>query len=294
MTIKKAFVTGIKGNLGSLTSAKLISTGVETLGLNLREKDASKIATELKAFKPDAIFHTASVMDSKVLSIQVIENLKLTLNLAEAIGQLENSVRPILVNYSSASELGVIDETELPVTENYLCKPVSSYGLSKHMQSETIQTLAIINDFAFINARIFNILWSPNSKKQFLNLWLEQLAKQQESDSYTLVTGDLSISRDFINAETAINAIVELANLGVPSGTYNIAGGKEIILSEVIDRLSQALGKKIKIEINPQFNVKHQPQRIVADISKSNKHLKNKIGFELSDEILLALKSVKL
>lgn len=294
MTIKKAFVTGIKGDLGSLTSALLISNGVEVRGLSLRETDTSKIAMNIKAFTPDAIFHTASVMDSKVLSTQVTENLKMTLKLTEAIGQLESSLRPRLINYSSASELGMIDESELPVTENYLCKPVSSYGLSKLMQSETVQTLANIHNFTFINARIFNILWIPNSKKQFLNLWLEQLTKQQELDSYTLVTGDLSISRDFINAEVAINSIIELTNLGAPSGTYNIAGGKEIILSEVIDHLSKELGKKIKTENNPLFNAKNQPRRLVADISKLNNHLKNKIGFELTEEIRLALKSVKL
>ena len=289
MKIKKAIVTGINGGAGSLLSLRLRATGTETRGLSMRSANVKDIANELKSFQPEFIFHAASAMDSSNLDTQVKTNLDICLTLGNAIGQLDDKIRPTVVNLGSAAELGIIDESSLPVNENYLGKPVSSYGLSKTIQSETLQTLSCVHNFRLINARLFNILWSPKSKKQFLNLWLEQLETQKSQNEFSLVTGDLSISRDFINAESAMNAIIALAERNVPSGIYNIAGGKETILADIVKHLSIKLGKKIKIINNPEFNAKNQPQRVVADLKKTNAVLTNKLGFELDHEIKLAL-----
>lgn len=289
MKIKKAIITGINGGAGSLLSSLLVSRGYQIRGLSMRATNVRDITNELRSFDPDYIFHTASVMDSSNLTQQVSGNLNLSLSLAESITHLELKNRPMLVNLSSAAELGLIPDSHLPVTENFLCKPVSSYGLSKLIQTETLQMFATIHEFSFINARLFNILWSHTSKKQLLNMWIQQLEGQKTQKEFSLVTGDLSISRDFINAEVAMTAIIELAELDAPSGTYNIAGGKEIILKTIIEHLSNHLEKKIHIINNPHFDAKNQPKRVVADLNKTNSVLKNKISFDLNKEIQLAL-----
>src|SRR5947209_1838310 len=92
-------------------------------------EDPEGLARALGATAPDVVFHLAGKTPPAASEAFYRGNTLATVHLLDALRVCDRPTRVILAG--SAAELGPVDEGDLPVGEDYPCRPADSYGLSK-------------------------------------------------------------------------------------------------------------------------------------------------------------------
>jgi GDP-4-dehydro-6-deoxy-D-mannose reductase len=127
-----------------------------------------------------------------------------------------------------------------------------------------------------VMTRSFNHI-GPGQKDVFV---ISSFAKQlvdikNKKKPNELVTGDLSIVRDFLDVRDVVKAYYQLFKKGVKGEIYNICSSKGISLKEVIDKMTKILDIDIQFKVDPRL-VRPNDNRIVVG---SNEKIKNTIGW---------------
>lgn len=266
-------VTGAAGRLGSLIAANLEKRGSTVVrvdriasgavkGLDLAS-DFREIVSLLHETRFIAVFHCAAVMDSGNPRYQISQNVLMALNITEAIAELPEPQRPLLVNISSAAEIG--DPNQSLCDENVLCRPVSSYGISKHCQTELVLAQAKRIGFRVICPRVFNLL--PGSPNQPFGSWIEQVKRIKSGEQPPLlVTGSLDIERDFLDEVEAAKIIISLANVPQAYGVVNVGSGKATSFRDIVEVIQAVSG--LNISIKQTLDYGKPILRVVADAKR--------------------------
>jgi UDP-glucose 4-epimerase len=137
------------------------------------------------------------------------------------------------------------DQTYLPVKESSCVDPKSFYACGK-LASENY--LKIYSNFGIESTalRLFNV-YGPgqdleNLKQGMLSIYLAQAISKGE----ILVKGSKERFRDFVYIDDVVNAFVK-SYFGEWKGfnVYNVCSGKPTMVSELLDRIQESLGKEI-------------------------------------------------
>jgi UDP-glucose 4-epimerase len=171
--VKKVYITGIAGLLGSNLARHLLSIGdYEIAGIdngiggiesNIPEGvDYIKgdiINTELlkqHMKDTDTIFHTAALPYEglSVFSPTITATSIVTGTLSTAVAALHNNVR-LFVNFSSMARYG--DQLP-PFTEDMPTKPVDPYGLAKVQAEQHLQLLSSIHNLNYVTVVPHNVI----------------------------------------------------------------------------------------------------------------------------------------
>ncbi|MCX5844588.1 MAG: GDP-mannose 4,6-dehydratase, partial [Deltaproteobacteria bacterium] len=88
-----------------------------------------------------------------------------------------------------------------------------------------------------------------------------------------LITGDITIIRDFIDVRDVVSAYYLLLTKGEKGDTYNVCSGKGWSLKEIIDIISGMLGTKVTIRTDPSLFRPNDNKIIIG----SNEKLKIKL-----------------
>jgi GDP-4-dehydro-6-deoxy-D-mannose reductase len=68
-----------------------------------------------------------------------------------------------------------------------------------------------------------------------------------------LRTGNLEVTRDFLDVRDVVEAYVMLADKGEPGATYNVCSGEGLALSSALESLVAMTGREVTVETDPDL-----------------------------------------
>lgn len=136
------------------------------------------------------------------------------------------------------------DKYTPPIPETAQRQPISPYGTSKLICEHLINSYRKVHGLDATILRLSNVYGSMGLKSVVYNFLFNAM-----QNNPLVVYGNGEQSRDFINVQDVIDAMQTCANK--PSGTYNIATGKEVTINKLVDVIKK-LGYSPKISYKPE------------------------------------------
>lgn len=265
----KALVTGAAGFIGSTLSARLLSEGHSVIGIdsfsdyyhekikrsNLRkvdhekfsliEEDLNVVDLPTQVGEVDWIFHQAGqpgVRRSWGDEFQVYTqaNIQATQRLLEWARTVSGLKK--FVYASSSSVYG--NAESYPTYEEDRPQPLSPYGVSK-LAAEHLCTLYARNfGVPTVSLRYFTV-YGPGQRP---DMAFTRFVKAAITGGRIDIYGDGEQVRDFTFVEDVVDANVRAAARSTPAGAvYNVAGGSNVTMNEVLSLISEISGKNLNV-----------------------------------------------
>lgn len=312
--MSKYLITGFSGFVSShfLQYLEKQAQGAEVLGIDLHEPaidlksfrhiscsfqkldllDEETVQKTFVRFQPDYILHLAAYSSvafswtNPILSFQ--NNTNIFLNLIEAVRELK--IRTRILSVGSSEEYGNVTERDIPLREDMSLRPVSPYAVARVSQEMLSQVYAKGFDVDVVITRSFNHV-GPGQRDIFA---VSSFAKQLVEGSLEgktrieIVTGDVSIVRDFTDVRDVVRAYDLLLKKGRRGEIYNVCSGQGIALSEVLSMMGKALHMEFVPKVDPQL-VRPQDNRVIIG---SNKKIYSEVGWKPEIALEKALEDV--
>ncbi len=184
-------------------------------------------------------------------------NTRMVFILLSAIKEANSQCR--FMNLSSAAVYG--NPGKLPIKESDEIRPVSPYGVHKHMSEMVCAEFSQHFNLATCSLRIFSA-YGPELKKQLF--W--DLYQKAQSASEIKLFGSGHETRDFIFVDDLVSAIVLVSQSKVLPPAVNVANGIEIRISDVVREFVTHYDSKLKYSFSGE-NKKGDPLHWKADIA---------------------------
>lgn len=289
----KILVTGGLGFIGSNIAERLVSEGHEVTILDNKhtgsEKNIEKIRGKVKVIagrgreiskikeKFDVIFHegvyssTPMYRKNPYLTAEVIEDFIAILEYAK-----EHKTRLVWASSSS-----VYNGVKPPQREDATISVTDFYTEARLAMERLAELYYKLYGVKSIALRYFSV-YGPHeeSKGQYANLISQFLWAARKGEA-PVVYGDGSQTRDFTYVDDVVEANMLAMKSSLEFGIFNVGGGKNVTINEMIKLLGKVLGKEIKPKYieNP---IKNYVEYTLADTTKAEKMLgfKSKVGLE--------------
>lgn len=296
-------VTGAAGFVGSHLSEELIARGHHVTGIDafipyyprpLKEANLSALLAEprfhfveadlrqadLRSLfdQADAVFHLAA-MAGLLRSWQEFEdymtcNVLATQRLLEAAR--DTHVRHLL-HISTSSVYGQFatgDETS-PLA------PISPYGITKLAAEHLCRAYAEIHDLPVTILRLFSVYGPRQRPDMGYNIFIRSILR----DELITVDGDGNDSRSNTYVHDCVQGLILAYKKPDQSvgEVFNIGGGEEVSVNEVLEILQEISGRTARITHGPPRP--GDQRRTVADISKAH----NLLGYKPSTSVRAGL-----
>lgn len=289
---RRAVVTGAAGFIGSHLSERLVADGwrvtgidcftdfyarrdkVENLGylanepaFDLVERDLAGNGWQSAFTGASAVFHLAAqagVRDSfgDTFVDYASNNLVATQRVFEAA---EAAGTGRVVWASSSSVYG--DAEAHPCREGSTpTMPRSPYGVTKRA-CEDLARVYRNRGLAITGLRYFTV-YGPRQRP---DMAMRRICEALETGARFPLFGDGSQSRDFTFVADAVSATVQAALADIPAEVYNIGGGEEATLAQVIATLEQLAGRRLNLDRRPVQ--RGDVRRTSADVSLARRNL---------------------
>ncbi|MCL1992410.1 MAG: GDP-mannose 4,6-dehydratase [Spirochaetes bacterium] len=231
------------------------------------------IEHELVSFFPTHIVHLASFSSVAKSwhdpAVSFKNNTNIFINLAEIIRT--NNIPCKMLSVGSSEEYGNVPVECIPIKESMPLQPINPYAVARVAQemmalcyaSSYKLNIVLTRSFNHIGPRQRDIFVIPSFVKQVLaNM------KSNKSSEIKLLTGDISLIRDFIDVRDVVKAYYSLLEKGVSGEIYNICSGKGHSIKSIIDMLSDLLEVKISTAIDEKKIRPNDNKIIIGDNSK--------------------------
>lgn len=262
--MRSALVTGAAGFIGSHLVDTLLKEGWTVIGLdnfstgarsNLLNasgafkliqgdiRDESALETAIKGV--DVVFHHAaaiSVSNSVEYPAQTTDmNCTGTARLLEAARDAGVD-RVILA--SSAAVYG--SNVEIPVSEEAPTAPESPYALSKRYTEQLALQYAEQYELDVIVLRYFNVFGPRQDPEGEYAAVIPQFIQLMADGQRPVIYGDGEQSRDFVHVDDVVAANLAAATTDCDGEIFNVAGGDQITINELVETLNTVLGTDIQ------------------------------------------------
>ena len=294
----KILITGVAGFIGSNIAHELVARSPmpdarnpEIIGIDDvstgSEKNLAKVKQKIE-------FHKASILELGKLK-QLFKNVDYVLHQA-AIPSVPRSVKDpvgtskvnvmgtlnVLIAARDAGVKRVIlasssavygDTPTLPKHEGMQPQPLSPYAVSKYANEMHASQFYELYGLETICLRYFNVFGpNQNPDSEYAAVIPKFITKMLRNEQ-PLIYGDGSQSRDFSYVKDVVNANLLAINAAkVACGkVFNIAGGKQITLKELVSILNKIMNKNIKPVFGEERkgDIKHS----YADVSLAKEQL---------------------
>lgn len=308
--MKKYLITGYSGFVARHFIDYLENRGEACLvkGLDIRNPDFSadlyktvKISFEkidllskeqvecaIHEFQPNYVLHLASYSSvafswkEPVQSFQ--NNTNIFLNLVDAIRILNIDTR--ILSIGSSEEYGNVSDEDLPLREDHKLDPVSPYAVARISQEYLSEVYARGYGVDIVLTRSFNHIGPMQKSIFFIPSMAKQLVELKKSGrgGGFIVTGDVSIVRDFTDIRDVVHAYDLLLEKGKRGEIYNVCSGIGHSLREIIDRMAALLDIEVNISVDQRLIRPSDNKRIIGSNEKIKQALgwKNRISLEES------------
>lgn len=272
----RVLITGITGFVGSHMAEYALAQGAEVCGacrwrsnteniamlrsrLRIIEadlRDQSSVQEMLATTRPDLIFHLAGqsqVMTSWHAPAETLQtNVIGQVHLLEAIRQRGGKFPRVLV-VGSSEEYGLVEERDLPVTEDHQLQPLSPYAVSKVSQDLLAYQYFRSYGIPCIRARAFNHDGPRRGEVFVTSAFARQIAEiEQGLREPVILVGNLNARRDYTDVRDIVRGYWLLLEKGVPGEVYNLCSGRSHAIREILDFfLTQSKIKEIEVREDP-------------------------------------------
>ena len=243
--------------------------------------ETNKLAQIMKSNKVEGVIHLAAkkaVGESMINpSLYFKENIGGFISLLEAMSQAD--VKRIVYS-SSAAVYGT--PTENKVTEKSATNPESPYGETKLVGEWLLKADEKARQIKWIALRYFNVVGAANPElgdtgvNNLVPMAFRALSNNQRPQVFggDYATQDGSCIRDYIHvsdlADSHLIAAQKLLNENY-CGIINIGRGQGFSVKQVMDTISEVLGKNINYEVVDRRP--GDPAQTIADVSKAKSDL---------------------
>ena len=173
-----------------------------------------------------------------------------TANLLKAMGDAGFTGR--LLYISSADIYGAVAEARLPVTEDVPAAPRNPYATSKVAGEELCRQWARTRPLDVVIARPFNHTGAGQRPDFALPAFAREIAAiKLGRQPPRVLTGDLGVTRDFLDVRDVIAAYLALLDGGATGETYNVCSGREVRLGDALSMLIHMAGVQVEIVSDP-------------------------------------------
>ena len=216
--------------------------------------DADHLRRTITEHRPDWIVHLAaqshvpSSWTDPAATLSV--NVGGTANLLKAMDEAGFTGRLLYV--SSADIYGAVPEACLPVTEETPVAPRNPYATSKVAGEELCRQWARTRSLDVVIARPFNHTGAGQRPDFALPSFAREIAAiklgRQEP---RMLTGDLDVTRDFLDVRDVVPAYLALLAQGASGETYTVCSGLEVQLGDALGMLVRLAGVQAEIATDP-------------------------------------------
>lgn len=284
----KTLVTGCAGFIGSHLVDTLLEQGYEVTGIDCftdyysRDiKDANltnalknkhfdfiedDILTLAKFPEVDYVFHEAAQAGVRAswgtsFEIYTRNNIEATQKMLEFYKDLN------IKKFVYASSSSVYGDSELPMQEDSMLKPVSPYGVTK-LAAEHLCYLYWKNyEVPIVSLRYFTVYGPRQRPDMAIHKFVKAIFKGEE----ITVFGDGSQTRDFTFVDDAVEANILAAKSDSVGEVFNIGGGSRISVNDLVTEIEKVVGNKARMKyIEKQ---KGDVQDTWADVRKAEKKM---------------------
>lgn len=288
--MKKILITGFSGFVGRHFLDYLYGKGeeCEVLGVDINPPkfdlhgynevlkigfrkmnllDEQAFEDVIAAFCPDEVLHLASFSSVAYSWRHPAEcfnnNTRIFLNLTEALRRHGMESCRVL-SVGSSEEYGNVSENMLPLREDMPLTPVSPYAVARVSQEMMSKVLADSYGMQIMLTRSFNHIGPYQDERFVVPSFVQRILclKKSGNTSGEIETGDVSIVRDFVDVRDVVRAYDMLLERGTPGEVYNIASGRGVRLSEIIEEIGRQVGVRVTSRVNPEF-VRPDDNRVI-------------------------------
>ncbi|MGC8941970.1 MAG: ADP-glyceromanno-heptose 6-epimerase [Sulfurihydrogenibium sp.] len=203
-----------------------------------------EIFFKLDDFKPDVIFHLASITDTTVTDQEYM--IRRNVDGFKHILELAYDNESIVVYASSASVYGNVKE-HVPLKEDREKSPENVYAFSKYIMDNLAQEFAEKTSLKVVGVRYFNVYGPREAHKGKFASMIYQLYLQMKSRQRPRIFKWGEQKRDFVYVKDAVDATI-LATKAPKSTVYNVGSGEATSFNDVIKYLNLALGTNFEPE----------------------------------------------
>jgi GDP-4-dehydro-6-deoxy-D-mannose reductase len=264
----RALVTGAAGFVGGYLAAALAGEGAEAAGLDAAPAgdhpvrpsgfaiercdllDQGAVEAALARHRPETIFHLAA-QSSAARSFEdprgtIEANVTAAVVLLESIRRIVPRARVVLAG--SCEEYGRRTPGEMPLGEESPIEPVSPYAASKAAQN----LLAMQYHRAFGLDVVLTRSFSHTGPGQTDVFALPSFARQcaaiaAGAGERVLRTGNLDVTRDFLDVRYVARAYIAIARQGRSGTVYNVCSGHGLLLADALRALIELAGGAISV-----------------------------------------------
>lgn len=233
--------------------------------------DAISVRRLIRLTAPDLIFHLAA--QSFVLSSwnDPVETMRTNaigeINLLEAI-RIEG-VDPRIQIAGSSEEYGLVYPDEIPINETNPLRPLSPYAVSKVAQDMLGYQYHRSYGLKTIVTRGFNHTGPRRGEVFVTSSFCKQVAEIEKGiREKEILVGNLEARRDFTDVRDMVRAYLLAIEKGIPGEVYNIASGKTIKISQVLELVLSLTKAKIKVKADPNRARPSDVPLLCGDASK--------------------------
>ena len=291
----RALVTGCAGFIGSHLVDTLLEQGYKVTGIdcftdyysrNIKEANLTNalknkhftlieddILSMAKFPEAEYVFHEAAQAGVRAswgtsFEIYTRNNIEATPKMLEFYKDLN------IKKFVYASSSSVYGDSELPMHENSVLKPVSPYGVTK-LAGENLCYLYCKNySVPTVSLRYFTVYGPRQRPDMAIHKFVKAIFKGDE----ITVFGDGSQTRDFTFVDDAVEANILAAESDSVGEVFNIGGGSRISVNDLVTEIEKIVGNKARMKY-----IEKQKGDVLdtwADVSKAKEELnwKSKIG----------------
>ena len=210
------------------------------LYLPLDLEHAAPIKDLVAAIKPVMIYHLAA-QSSAAFSFEnpgetFQSNVIGTLNLLEAVRALPQTSHPVVLSVGSCEEYGPQDPSAYPLKEDAPLNPLSPYAVSKVSQTLLCRQYVRAWDLPIIPVRAFSHTGPGQDSRFVFPSFARQIAAAEAGKGPTeILTGDLSVVRDFLHVKDVTTAYRALTKEGTPGEIYNVSSGQSLTIHQGLE-----------------------------------------------------------
>ena len=230
----------------------------------------------------DAVIHLAAqgfVPESFKNPLETFDiNFTGTFNLLNALK--ETGFKGKILYVSSGDIYGLVNESSLPIKEEYPLKPRNPYAVSKvAVEALCYQWSVTEQDIRFIIVRPFNHI-GPNQGERFA---VSSFAKQVIEIELGLrkpviTTGNIDVTRDFLDVRDVADAyklLLENENfydINNKFDVFNVCSGTEVSMRSILNLMFEITGIEAEIKIDEAKLRPNEQKRIYGSSDKLKDH----------------------
>jgi GDP-4-dehydro-6-deoxy-D-mannose reductase len=237
-------ITGAEGFVGRHLLAEL---GADAVAGTADVLDVDAFASELRGVRPATVIHLAAMSSVGESWEGVAEvwrtNVLGTVTVLEAVRADAPEARVIVA--SSGEVYGRAEA--IPTPEDAPILPLSPYAASK-AAAELAVSQAAARGLDVLVVRTFPQIGPGQDERFAIGSWTRQIARLEADGGGTLLVGDLSGERDLTDVRDGARAYRLLLDAAAQPGAYNLATGRAVRMSDVVDVLVRLTTLPIEVE----------------------------------------------